>query len=68
MRDWAKRLAPDFATLHPGYACHNPVRHGYVNRVHDWSYSLFHRMVRLGVYPLDWAGDTANDGTDFGER
>jgi hypothetical protein len=31
-------------------------------------HSSFHRMVRLGVYPEDWAGDLGEDGTTFGER
>ena len=25
-------------------------------------------MVKLGIYPEDWAGDVSNDGGDFGER
>jgi putative transposase len=25
-------------------------------------------MVKIGVYPEDWAGDVSNDGGDFGER
>jgi len=63
--------------LHPGCACFarhadyihfNPVRHSYVSRVRDWPYSSFRRMVRLGVYPLDWAGDAADNDSDSGER
>jgi len=46
----------------------NPVKHGYVTRVSDWPYSSFHRMVKLGVYPEDWAGDVSSDGGTFGER
>lgn len=46
----------------------NPVKHGHVTRVQDWPYSSFHRMVRLGIYPPDWAGDAADDGVNFGER
>ena len=26
------------------------------HRVRDWPYSSFHRDVRNGVYPGDWAG------------
>jgi hypothetical protein len=33
--------------------------------VGDWPYSLFHRMVKLGVYPEDWAGDVSHDGGGF---
>jgi putative transposase len=25
-------------------------------------------MVKIGIYPEDWAGDVSNDGGDFGER
>jgi len=57
----------DFAR-HVDYIHFNPVKHGYVARVKDWPYSSFHRMVRLGLYPADWAGDVAEDGSIFGER
>jgi putative transposase len=57
----------DFAR-HVDYINFNPVKHGHVRRVKDWPYSSFHRMVRLGVYPEDWAGDAGQDGADFGER
>ena len=57
----------DFAR-HIDYIHINPVKHGLVARVSDWPYSSFHRMVKLGVYPEDWAGDVAKQGEDFGER
>ena len=57
----------DFAR-HADYIHINPVKHRLVARVRDWPYSSFHRMVKLGVYPEDWAGDVSNDGEDFGER
>jgi putative transposase len=50
------------------YIHFNPVKHGHVGRVRDWPYSSFHRMVRQGIYPEDWAGDVAGDAKDFGER
>jgi putative transposase len=53
---------------HVDYINFNPVKHRHVTRVKDWPYSSFHRMVRLGVYPEDWAGDSRNDGAGFGER
>jgi putative transposase len=53
---------------HADYIHYNPVKHGYVRRVGDWPYSSFHRMVRLGVYPRDWAGDAANNDGNLGER
>jgi putative transposase len=46
----------------------NPVKHGLVPRVRDWPYSSFHRLVKLGICPEDWAGDVSNDGGNFGER
>ena len=34
----------------------NPVKHGLVARVQNWLHSSFHRDVRRGLFPLDWAG------------
>jgi putative transposase len=53
---------------HVDYIHYNPVKHGHVTRVRDWPFSSFHRMVRLGVYPLDWAGDVRDNAASFGER
>ena len=53
---------------HIDYIHINPVKHGYVSRVVDWPYSSFHRMVRRGVYPPDWAGDVSGEEGEFGER
>jgi putative transposase len=53
---------------HADYIHFNPVKHGLVTRVRDWPYSSFHRMVRLGLCPEDWAGDVADLGGEFGER
>ncbi len=52
---------------HLEYCYINPVKHGYVKRVEDWPYSSFHRDVRAGLFPEDWAGDFDENG-DFGER
>jgi putative transposase len=57
----------DFAR-HIDYIHINPVKHGHVTRVRDWPHSSFHRMVKLGVYPEDWAGDVAEFAGNFGER
>ena len=51
---------------HLDYVHVNPLRHGLVVRVADWPYSTFHRLVKEGVYPLDWCGDDA-DATGYGE-
>ncbi|MBK3663016.1 transposase [Bradyrhizobium diazoefficiens] len=49
--------------------CHiNPMKHGHVTRVRDWPCSSFHRDVRAGIFPEDWAGDSSKVGGDFGER
>jgi len=56
----------DFAR-HVDYIHYNPVKHRLVTRVRDWPYSSFHRMVKLGLYPDDWAGDMSHDDESFGE-
>ena len=57
----------DFAR-HVDYIHCNPVKHGLVERVRDWPYSSFHRYVRDGILPDDWAGDVSEGGEKFGER
>ena len=51
---------------HIEYCYFNPVKHGFVRRVQDWPHSSFHRDVRRGLFPLDWAGDMDASG-EFGE-
>jgi len=41
---------------HMDYVHFNPVKHGLVKRVSDWPHSTFHKLVKAGVYPVDWAG------------
>ena len=41
---------------HMDYVHFNPLKHGLVNRVADWPYSTFHRLVKQEIYPLDWGG------------
>ena len=68
-RYWEHTLrdATDFAR-HLDYIHFNPVKHGHVTRVSDWPYSSFHRYVRLGRYPADWAGGGEQaDGGAYGE-
>jgi putative transposase len=52
---------------HVEYCYINPVKHGLVARVRDWPHSSFHRDVRAGIFPQDWAGDVGRIG-EFGER
>jgi putative transposase len=40
---------------HVDYIHFNPVKHGYLDRAVDWPYSSFHRFVREGVLPANWA-------------
>ncbi len=51
---------------HVDYIYINPVKHGWVTRVQDWPCSTFHRDVRSGVYPVDWAGEVRD--LEAGER
>ena len=41
---------------HADYIHFNPVRHGHASRVSDWPFPSFHRIVRQGCQPADWAG------------
>jgi putative transposase len=52
---------------HVEYCYINPVKHGLVRRVQDWPHTSFHRDVRYGLFPLDWAGEVEPKGR-FGER
>ncbi len=52
---------------HVDYVHFNPVKHGLAQRVRDWPYSSFHRHVREGQLPEDWAGDVSEKEADFGE-
>ncbi|MGA4635531.1 REP-associated tyrosine transposase [Pseudomonas solani] len=57
----------DFAA-HVDYIHINPLKHGLARRVIDWPYSSFHRYVRDGVLPVDWAGGEEGDVPEAGER
>ena len=45
----------------------NPLKHGLVKAVADWPHSTFHRYVRAGGLPPDWAVPSDAIGK-FGER
>lgn len=53
---------------HVDYIHYNPIKHGLVSRVSDWPYSSFHRYVRQGLLPRDWAGVVQDSPGAFGER
>lgn len=48
--------------VHMDYLHFKPVKHGHVQRVADWPYSTFHRLVAQDVYAADWSGSVAADG------
>jgi putative transposase len=50
---------------HMDYVHINPLKHGLVTQLKDWPYSTFHRLVREGVYPPDWAGSGDDVLFDF---
>jgi putative transposase len=53
---------------HVDYIHFNPVKHSLVQLVRDWPHSSFHRYVKEGILPDDWAGDAGQDRANFGER
>jgi putative transposase len=70
---WQRRFWEHLVRNEADYARHveycyiNPVKHGLVTRVQDWPHSSFHRDVRYGIFPPDWAGEVETTGR-FGER
>jgi putative transposase len=46
---------------HVDYVHWNPMKHGLARRVSDWPYSSYHRYVRKGMYPENWAGGLENE-------
>lgn len=57
-RFWEHRISTEIdMERHMHYIHFNPVRHGYASSAAAWPYSTFHRCVRDGLYPGDWAGE-----------
>ncbi len=53
---------------HFDYIHYNPVKHRLVRRVRDWPYSSFNRLVKDGIYPIDWGEGVSFDVRDeYGE-
>lgn len=53
---------------HFDYIHYYPVKHGLVQRVRDWPYSSFKRLVKDGIYPNDWGEGVSFDVRDeYGE-
>lgn len=69
---WQRRFWEHLIRDEADYARHieycyiNPLKHGLVSRVRDWPHSSFHRDVRKGLFPEDWAGTIDATG-EFGE-
>jgi putative transposase len=53
---------------HVDYIHHNPVKHGYVDKAVDWSYSSIHRYIHDGLLSPEWGFFDALDELSFGER
>ena len=53
---------------HIDYIHYNPVKHGLVNKPHDWRYSSFMNYLNRGYYDMDWGVncELKFDG-DYGE-
>jgi putative transposase len=65
-RYWEHTIRDDLdMQRHVDYIHYNPVKHGLVARVADWPHSSFHRFVREGLLPSDWAG--GDDDGIYGE-
>ena len=56
-RRYREHLIRDETDLqaHVDYIHINPVKHGHAARSADWPHSSFHRYVRDGILPVDWA-------------
>ena len=52
---------------HIDYIHFNPVKHGLVTRVRDWTLSSFHRYVEQGILSADWGGNMRDIAGHFGE-
>jgi len=52
---------------HVDYIHYNPLKHGYCQRVKDWSYSSFQQFVDKGIYAKNWGDDFDNCDIEFGE-
>ena len=68
-RFWEHQIRDDAdMARHVDYIHWNPVKHGLVKVVKDWTYSSFHKYVAQGIYPANWGGDEiVNVDGDFGE-
>ena len=67
-RFWEHQIRDDLDyQTHMDYCHFNPVKHGLVKNVEDWTYSSFHKQVDLEHYPKDWASEGLVQSGDFGD-
>jgi putative transposase len=67
-RYWERAIRDDSDfERHVDYIHFNPVKHGQVTRVADWTHSSFHRYVERGILASDWGGDIKDIQGSFGE-
>lgn len=52
---------------HFDYIHVNPLKHCYVDRLDDWPYSSFHRVVAMGIYPPGWCVAPERVDRGYGE-
>lgn len=65
-RFWEHQIRDeDDFSRHVDYIHFNPVKHGYVQQATNWPYSTFHRYVREGLYPQDWAGAMESEVMEY---
>jgi putative transposase len=68
-RYWEHTIRNDTDLAHHiAYVHCNPVKHGLVEQVRDWRFSSFHRYIRAGLMPEDWAGAATVGGGRCGGR
>jgi putative transposase len=68
-RYWEHRIRDqnDF-DRHINYIHYNPVKHGLCERPDLWPYSILHRYIKEGLYPLNGTvGDSYSCGEGYGE-
>ena len=66
-RYWEHQIRDDEDyARHVDYIHYNTVKHGYADQCIDWPYSSFHKYVREGWLPENWAGVGEIEGV-FGE-
>lgn len=67
-RFWEHTIRDDIDfQRHVDYIHWNPVKHGVAQCVADWPHSSFHKYVRQGLLPLEWATVIDERQQDYGE-